>query len=321
MTSSFEQQHPRARTGKFTHTVKDAPQGKLTATPERTPTEMAFDLINTPAPDGLTESQLAGYDSVAQTFAANPGLTQQPVSYIAYQAQRNYELAAHRRYQPYTPEMQEMWQARIDRLDEVSEELHRLADTARYPNRAPENTGTDPRPPLDVIRDTYADPRVDRHPTPRGLTETRRAVNGRKGEPEGKVRAVELNWDSVPATSNGAPLAVHGPADGRPIIVDVTAGCPTMEVVSGHAIIIVNGSGFGITVQAGAEATIIAGPDQKVSTTTHSGGVTNLHFDERTRGYQHIHPGANVRLHGQAHHVTLNTDRRGYQPPTVAAHV
>lgn len=144
---------------------------------------------------------------------------------------------------------------------------------------------------------------------PEGVTATRAALTNRRGEADGGVRLVGLSWASKPPASGSSPFEVAGPADGRPIIIDVRSGCPTMRVTSGHAVIVVGGNGFGIDVANGARATIIAQPGKKISLTAEEGSTVDFYPEPDTRGYQSVRVGATFRMHGRADNVTLSTDR------------
>lgn len=144
---------------------------------------------------------------------------------------------------------------------------------------------------------------------PRGLTATRRALTNRRGETDRGIRAVYLDWESVPPGADGA-LDVVGPKDGRPLIIHVQAGCPTMNIVSGRVIVNAGGNGFGITVQDGARAEVIGKPGHKVSVTAEKGARVDFYAEEGSRGYQHIKDGATFRLHGDSADLTLSTDLR-----------
>lgn len=144
---------------------------------------------------------------------------------------------------------------------------------------------------------------------PRGLTETRRALTNRRGETDRGIREVHLDWESVPPGS-GATLEVVGPKDGRPLIVNVHAGCPTMNIASGAVIVKAAGNGFGIHVKDGARAKVIGVPGHKVSVTAEPGSIVDFYAEEDSRGYQHIEDGAIFRLHGESSELMLSSDVR-----------
>lgn len=145
--------------------------------------------------------------------------------------------------------------------------------------------------------------------SPRGLTETRRALTNRRGETEGGIREVYLDWESVPPASD-AEFEVHGPKDGRPLIIKVQAGCPNLTIASGRVIIQAAGNGFGIDVKDGAKASVIGVPGHKVSVTAESGSIVDFYAEEGSRGYQHIEDGAIFRLHGESSDIMLSSDVR-----------
>lgn len=145
---------------------------------------------------------------------------------------------------------------------------------------------------------------------PRGLTATRRALTNRRGETDRGIRAVYLDWESVPPASDAGPLDVVGPKDGRPLIIHVQAGCPTLNIVSGRVIVNARGNGIGITVKDGARADVIGQPGHKVSVTAERGSSVDFYAEEGSRGYQHIEDGARFHLHGDSSDLTLSTDIR-----------
>lgn len=145
--------------------------------------------------------------------------------------------------------------------------------------------------------------------SPKGLTETRRALTNRRGETEGGIREVYLDWESVPPASS-AELAVNGPKDGRPLIIKVTAGCPNLNIESGRVIIQAGGNGFGVNVKDGARAKVIGVPGHKVSVTAERGSIVDFYAEEDSRGYQHIEDGAIFRLHGESADIMLSSDVR-----------
>ena len=145
--------------------------------------------------------------------------------------------------------------------------------------------------------------------TPRGLTETRRALINRRGETDRGIREVHLDWDSVPPGSD-ATLEVHGPKDGRPLIINVHAGCPRMDIASGNVIVKAGGNGFSINVKDEARAKVIGVPGHKVSVTAEAGSIVDFYAEEGSRGYQRIEDDAIFRLHGESADITLSSDVR-----------
>ena len=143
--------------------------------------------------------------------------------------------------------------------------------------------------------------------SPIGITATRRALTNRRGETEGGIREVHLDWESVPPASD-ARFEVHGPKDGRPLIIKVHAGCPELNITSGRVIIQAGGNGFGFNVKDGARASVIGLPGKKVSVTAEPGSMVDFYAEEGSRGYQHIEDGAIFRLHGESSDLMLSSD-------------
>ena len=199
---------------------------------------------------------------------------------------------------------------RFDAKEQSAPELS-LAANPSGRTRSPESVGTDTRSGEEVLRvQMYVAPGVPTVLTPKGLTETRRALRNARGETGRGLRIVHLSWDSVPPASDGEPLEVVGPKDGRPLIVHVHTGCPTMNITSGNVTVVAGGNGFGITVQDGARATIIGEPGRKVGVTAEPGSQVDFFAEEGVRGYQHIQPGAVFKLNGESDGLTLSTDAR-----------
>ena len=103
--------------------------------------------------------------------------------------------------------------------------------------------------------------------------EAKRILKNTRGEADGMVRAVHLDYTNSPDTEPGEKVEIVGPKDGRPIIVDVTSGIPSLKVTSGIAIIRArSGWGNSVDIGPGAEAIIISPSDAKVTTTCDAGG-------------------------------------------------
>jgi hypothetical protein len=102
-------------------------------------------------------------------------------------------------------------------------------------------------------------------------TEARRLLRNRKGEPDGAVRKVDVyaGWDDR--------IDVAGPADGRPLGIQIHTGMPRLHVSSGKAVIRADSSwGNSIDVGPGAEAVIVADPRSKVTVEVGAGGKATL---------------------------------------------
>lgn len=111
----------------------------------------------------------------------------------------------------------------------------------------------------------------DRYPSTK--SEARRLLKNSRGEEGGRVRLVSLDYTNSPDTEPGNRVDVVGPKDGRPIVVDVTSGLPSLKVTSGKAIVrLRSGWGNAVDVGPGAEAVIIAPADAKVTVDCQEGG-------------------------------------------------
>jgi hypothetical protein len=108
---------------------------------------------------------------------------------------------------------------------------------------------------------------------PASKSEARRLLKNARGEADGALRRVNLDYTVSPDTNPGEKVEIIGPKDGRPIIVDITSGIPSLKVTSGTAIIRPrSGWGNSVDVGPGAEAIIIAPADSKVTTECEEGG-------------------------------------------------
>lgn len=111
----------------------------------------------------------------------------------------------------------------------------------------------------------------DKNPETRA--EARRLLKNARGEADGRIRLVHLNHHNAPRTEILEKVEIVGPKDGRPIVVDVTSGLPSLKVISGTAIIRPRSSwGNSVDVGPGAEAIIIGPPDAKITTNCDEGG-------------------------------------------------
>lgn len=111
----------------------------------------------------------------------------------------------------------------------------------------------------------------EKHPASKA--EARRLLKNTRGETEGRIRMVRLDYNNSPDTEPGDKVDIVGPKDGRPIIVDVTSGIPSLKVTSGKAIIRMRSSwGNSIDVGPGAEAVIVSPSDAKVTSQCEDGG-------------------------------------------------
>lgn len=139
---------------------------------------------------------------------------------------------------------------------------------------------------------------------PVGPAMTRRALRNTRGEPDGRIRRVRITWDSLTFGGNHPPFEVSGPADGRPLVVDLFSGKSDLVIASGHVIVIAKSvAGNPIRVLLGATATIVA-DDTKVTVTAEAGSTAELFVTSSTHGFQSIDADATVTIHGDAPRIT-----------------
>lgn len=148
---------------------------------------------------------------------------------------------------------------------------------------------------------------------PETATETRAAVKNLRGEPSGGIREVILsNYQTMPDS-----LDVHGPKDGRELIIRVESGIPHLHIRSGNVTAHMHSSwGNAVTVHDGARATVHTF-GTKLSTTTEKGGHLTLKARDDSRGLQYVHVGGTLELDGPTGRMTIShqtTECRSYQP-------
>lgn len=156
---------------------------------------------------------------------------------------------------------------------------------------------------------------------PIGVAKTRAALRNSRGEANGALREVTLDWDSLPAARDADRLEVVGPKDGRPIVIRVPSGFPALVVVSGYAVIVFNSAcGNHATIESGAVASIFAGAGRKVSITTQTGGIVSFYGETGTRGLQHVEDGGLFTAHGDIDDILISDqERRAVQTARWAA--
>lgn len=109
--------------------------------------------------------------------------------------------------------------------------------------------------------------------TPATKAEAKKLLKNAKGASDGKVLRIRLNHTNSPDTKPGEKVEVHGPKDGRPIIIDVVTGIPSLKVMSGTALVRPrSGWGNSVDVGPGAAAVLVAPADAKVTTSVDAGG-------------------------------------------------
>ena len=196
---------------------------------------------------------------------------------------------------------------RFDTKTQSAPELTLDVPTGRQ--RDPEHVGDDTRTGAEVLSE-HLGAHSPVWVSPVGVTATRRALKNLRGEPDGGARVVSLDWRSIAPASDAGPLQVAGPKDGRPLIIDVRAGCPSLAIASGNVTVLAGGHGFAIDVAEGAHATVLGEPGHKVSVRAQAGSTVDFYAEEGCRGYQHVEEGATFKLHGNSESLTLSSDPR-----------
>ena len=109
---------------------------------------------------------------------------------------------------------------------------------------------------------------------PSNLTELRAAVKNIRGEKNNGVRIVTINSKNL---GDSDIINVHGPKDGRPLVIHIFNDLPRLNIRSGKVIVQANSrSGHSVEVHNGAEAIVLGGMRSKIHTRTHAGGRTAL---------------------------------------------
>lgn len=148
---------------------------------------------------------------------------------------------------------------------------------------------------------------------PTTAAETRAAVKNLRGEPNGSIREVILNdFPTMPDS-----LDVHGPKDGRELIIWVESGFTHLHIRSGNVTAhMLSRLGNPITIHDGARATIHTS-GTKLGSTTEKGGHLTLKAAPDSRGLQYVHVGGTLELDGPQGQMTIShqtVDSRSYCP-------
>jgi hypothetical protein len=111
------------------------------------------------------------------------------------------------------------------------------------------------------------------HSTPASLAQTRTALSNVRGEKDGNIRVVNLNYENTGSRSAKiVELDIKGPKDGRPLVVISSGTFTRLNVVSGNVVIVANGThGNPITVKEKATATVLGRPNVKASVEVEAG--------------------------------------------------
>ena len=135
---------------------------------------------------------------------------------------------------------------------------------------------------------------------PATKSECKRLLSNPRGEKDGKVRVVDINWEIAPDSDGGDRVEIVGPKDGRPIVLNLHSGIPYLRVASGKAIILADSSwGNSIDVADGAEATVIASRDTKTSVDVAEGGKATLVSDTEKNRFREFGKGEIIVDYGQ----------------------
>ncbi|HEY8721866.1 hypothetical protein [Pengzhenrongella sp.] len=160
----------------------------------------------------------------------------------------------------------------------------------------------------DAVR-LAVDPQHDRPPyeefaRPTSTTTLRRAVRDIK---TGRVRGLVIRSDLTAKMPVGA-LEIAAPINGRPVFVEVASGFAPLKVTSGLVVVEAE-SYFGnaVDVEPGAGAVVFPGEGAKLSTRTHSTGITVIVGSPDVRGLQiHDGPGGHLDILGERDmHLTV----------------
>lgn len=146
--------------------------------------------------------------------------------------------------------------------------------------------------PLEMIDDdTKLNVRI-----PKDLTEVRAALRNSRGEKDEAVRFVMLRNH---ATNNDGRAAqrveVHGPRDGRPLIVEVRSGMVHLKVMSGRVLVWAD-SLWGNSVEAlnDSEVDVIVSPERKATVIAHHKSKVTIHKGHDSWGHQHANDQAEL---------------------------
>lgn len=114
---------------------------------------------------------------------------------------------------------------------------------------------------------------LNQHVEPKTLTELRKALKngaGVQGSADA-IREVTITGVAAGKLKYDDHLEIHGPKDGRPLIVHNQSGFQKLKIVSGNVVVYSNSaSGNPVEVDDNhqGEVVIIAGPDRKVNVST-----------------------------------------------------
>lgn len=123
---------------------------------------------------------------------------------------------------------------------------------------------------------------------PEGVAATRKALRNPRGLPGGQVRRVLISWASVAPASDADDFEIHGPSDGRVLVVENFRSPMGMKVMSGHVVFHMQAEGGNaVQVMPGARATIISDAGLKTTIDATAGSTVSLH------AFDGVHVGSN----------------------------
>lgn len=139
--------------------------------------------------------------------------------------------------------------------------------------------------------------------SPDAKRDAARVLNNRRGERDGQVSLVSLR------RAECEDFTVRGPADGRPLLIDVWRGLPHLTVESGKVVIHADSAwGNAVTVKGDAHVTVITTTARKVSATVEDAGTLVVEAEAGSHGYLHTSsPDATITVTGSGHLFTVRT--------------
>ena len=150
-------------------------------------------------------------------------------------------------------------------------------------------------------------PVVDRVATT--STQLRAALKNVKGEPNRALRHVLIAPTNMTAVRG--TYEVHGPRDGRPLVIDIVRGFLTLNVVSGNVVVHADSAhGNCVDVRNDAHATIVVTRERKFTAEVTGQARLDVHVtgNANPHGYlRAVDPDASIEVHGSTHRFTIRT--------------
>lgn len=146
--------------------------------------------------------------------------------------------------------------------------------------------------PFDIIADeTKLNFRI-----PQNLTEARAALKNVRGEKDEAVRCVLLRHTAVNKSGWVSPkMEVHGPRDGRPLIVEVNSGMVHLKVMSGKVLIFADSSaGNSIYALGNSEVQVFVNSGRKATISAADSSSVVVHKGEKSWGHHSAYENATL---------------------------